>query len=485
MESVSWWTVCVFITDWVVRLGLAVRVIMRRLPIGASLAWLFIVLTFPFGGAVLYLMIGELRLGQKYAVRARRMREPLREWLAVFNPGGEIDWSVKPPGAEALARMCQAMLGSPVTPKNRLQLLNDFEATVRLLVSDIDAAQSTCHLEFYIWNEGGHADAVVAALVRAVARGVTCQVLVDDVGSREFLHSAAAAKLRAGGVAVEAAMPARLWRLLFVRFDLRMHRKIAIIDGRVAYTGSMNLVDPRYFKQTAGVGQWIDAMVRVEGPSVEMLEAIFLGDWSVETESSFEHLCGSAIRARAEPLGAAPVQVIPSGPAHDGGTIERILLATIYAAQHKLTLTTPYFVPDEALLTALISAAQRGVEVTLIVPAKVDSRLASLASRAIQGDLVAAGVRVLLFRGGLLHTKSVAVDGEMSLFGSLNLDPRSLHLNFEITLAIYDREFTVELEALQSRYAAGSSPMQLAQWRARSLPQRFIENTARLVGPLL
>jgi cardiolipin synthase len=305
------------------------------------------------------------------------------------------------------------------------------------------------------------------------------------VGSREFLRGDWAGRFREGGVALQAALPAQIWRLLFVRFDLRLHRKLAVIDGRVAYTGSMNLVDSRFFKMTAGVGHWIDAAVRIEGPAVEPLGITFLGDWSQESQESAQGLRETGNVHSLPPQGTAPVQVIPSGPAHNIAAIERIVIATIYSAQRQITLTTPYFVPDEAMMTALISAAQRGVEVTLIIPDKVDSRLARWASQAIQGDLVAAGVRVLLFQGGLLHTKSVTVDGEYSLFGSLNLDPRSLHLNFEITLAIYDAAFTAELEALQKEYAAESRPVVLAEWRSRGRAQTFLEDVARLLGPLL
>jgi cardiolipin synthase len=184
-------------------------------------------------------------------------------------------------------------------------------------------------------------------------------------------------------------------------------------------------------------------------------------------------------------LAASPVQVLPSGPSDSRDAIERIMIAFIYSAQQRLVLTTPYFVPDEALMEALVSSAQRGVKVTLIVPEKVDSRLARLASRSIQGDLVEAGVEVLLFRGGLLHTKSVCVDGEYCLFGSLNLDPRSLHLNFEITLAIYDREFTSRLEALQAQYVGKSRALNMVRWEKRGMGIRLLENVARLLGPLL
>ena len=185
------------------------------------------------------------------------------------------------------------------------------------------------------------------------------------------------------------------------------------------------------------------------------------------------------------PIDQALVQVIPSGPAQAWATIERIVIATIYSAKKRVILTTPYFVPDEAMMAALITAAQRGVDVTLILPERVDSRLAWWASRANQGDLVASGVKVLLFRGGLLHTKSIAVDGEYSLFGSLNLDPRSLHLNFEITLAIYDAAFTAELEKLQAEYAGESHLLDLAEWQARESPHSaaFVRKRARLLGP--
>ncbi len=457
---------------------------MRRLPIGVSLAWMFIVLTFPFAGSVAYLFIGELRLGHRRAIRSNELQTPFHRWQSQLKAGG-IDWSIRPAAAEALARMCETTIGIPARAGNRLEFLTSSEQGLVRLIKDIDAAEKTCHLEFYIWGEGGLADEVGQAVLRAAKRGVICRILLDDVGSREFLRGEWAGRFRDGGVALQAALPARIWRLPFVRFDLRLHRKIAVIDGHIAYTGSMNLVDSRFFKQTAGVGKWVDAVVRVEGPAVEPLGITFLGDWAQESQESIERLRESGDVRSCAPVGPAPVQVIPSGPAHAWDAIERIVIATIYSAQRRVTLTTPYFVPDEAMMTALISAAQRGVEVTLIIPEKVDSRLALWASRANQGDLVASGVRVLLFKGGLLHTKSVAVDGEFCLFGSLNLDPRSLHLNFEITLAIYDAQFTTELEELQRQYASESHRVDLAEWQSRGRARAFLENAARLLGPLL
>jgi cardiolipin synthase len=258
-----------------------------------------------------------------------------------------------------------------------------------------------------------------------------------------------------------------------------------VIDGEIAYTGSMNLVDPRYFKQDAGVGEWIDAMVRLRGPIVESLGLVWLESWEMETGEATDELVATAGVRPLEPQGPTAIQAVPSGPLAHNDAISAILLMAIYSARRELILTSPYFVPDEALLTALVSAALRGVDVTLVVPQRVDSHLVSWASQAFQGDLMLAGVKVALFRDGLLHTKSITVDGAFSLFGSLNLDPRSLHLNFELTLAVYHPEFTAELRQLQLAYVARSVQLDLAAWQRRSAPTRLLQNTARLFGPLL
>jgi cardiolipin synthase len=284
---------------------------------------------------------------------------------------------------------------------------------------------------------------------------------------------------------VQAALPAGLLRLFFVRPDLRLHRKIAVFDGTVGYTGSLNLADPLLFKKEAGVGQWVDALVRVQGPAVEVLAATFLEDWALETGEPLEGLRKTVSVPRSAGAGPIPLQVLPSGPAEHVEAIEQVVLTAVYAASRELVLTTPYFVPSESLLTALLSAAARGVQVTLIVPAKVDSRLVHYASRAHQVDLLAAGVQVALFGGGLLHTKSITVDGQYSLFGSLNLDPRSLRLDFEITLAVYDTAFTAALRGLQQSYLDRSVLLDLAACRSRSAAEDFAEDAARLVGPLL
>lgn len=485
METSPWTAAAILTADLLIRVGLSVRVVMRRRPVGVSLAWLLVVLAFPFLGAVVYLFIGELRLGTRRARRAAEIHELYEGWLTDLRARSHVDWT--PLGAECLplAMLTERTVGLPAQSGNELELIVQAQDVFASLVRDIDAAKRTCHLEFYIWTEGGSANDVAEALLRAAARGVACRVLVDAVGSKQFLRSDLARRIAQGGVQLCEALPVNLLRMLFVRFDLRMHRKIVVIDGEIAYTGSLNLVDPRYFKQDAGVGEWIDAMVRVRGPVVEALGITFLEDWKLETNESLLQLAEHGDVRPLDAAGNSVVQAAPSGPTIANQAMQDVLLMTIYAARRELVLTSPYFVPDESLLAALTSAARRGVAVTIVVPERVDSLLVRLASQAHKGDLLESGVRVMLFKGGLLHTKSITVDGEMSLFGSLNLDPRSLHLNFEITLAVYDRVFTDELRRLQQAYIDDSRLMSLEAWLNRPPAARFTENAARLLGPLL
>jgi cardiolipin synthase len=266
---------------------------------------------------------------------------------------------------------------------------------------------------------------------------------------------------------------------------LRLHRKIVVIDGDVAWTGSMNLVDPRFFKQDAGVGEWIDAMVRIQGSAVAALATTMVGDWVLETGELAVDVFRSAGLQLVEPDGPADVQVVPSGPGQTEDGLLQMILALINAAERELVLTTPYLVPDDSLLRALRGAAGRGVKVRLIVPENVDSFLTRYASRSYYDDLLDIGVEIYMYRGGLLHTKSITADDSISMFGTVNLDMRSFWLNYEVALFIYDREFALQLRQLQQSYLDDSDRLDSAEWEQRSFGNRFLENALRLVSPLL
>jgi cardiolipin synthase len=466
---------------WLIAIGLSLRVIARKLPVGVSLAWLAVVLSVPFAGAAAYLLFGGKRLGGDRVARQEALRASVETDLALLRESPSAISPAAGTAGEQLHRQTLKITNVPALRGNRTVLLHDYGSFFDSLITDIDGASDFCHLAFYIWCRGGRADDLAQSLLRARSRGVRCRILIDAVGSKPFLKGKEIRSLREAGVEVVAALPPSFRR----RADLRNHRKIALVDGRVGYTGSQNLVDPRYFKQDSGVGEWVDAVVRLEGPAVSALATVFELDWSVETGAPFEAPESVQDPIDGDSEAGTLIQVVPSGPGHFPDSIRRLLLTAIYSARKSLTLTTPYFVPDEAVLTALLSAAARGVEVTLILPAKNDSLLVRYAGVAYYSELMEAGVRIALFQGGLLHTKSMVIDGELSLFGSVNLDMRSFWLNFEISLFVYGRDFAESLAELQRDYLDRSSQLDPEAWRKRPAPRRFLEDAARLVGPLL
>jgi len=486
MEHVYWvFTTSIFIADLAIRIGLSLRVIMRKRAASVSLAWLVVILLLPFAGAIIYLMFGENRLGENRAKRAAVNVDFLERWAVALKKKSRVDWEKINPECKPIHRQIDSEFSIPAMQGNDLQLIDSSDLFFDAVLEDINAAASFCYLQFYILYQGGYADKVVEALINAADRGISCRVMLDSIGSKEFLSSQVPDKMRKAGIEVVEVLPAGIFRTLFVRVDLRNHRKMVIIDSEIGYTGSQNLVDPKFFKQDSGVGQWKDSMVRIRGPLIEVMIAAFLYDWTLETGVSIDSLVEKKMLFSPDSVGEAVVQLVPSGPGFRPNAIHDLLLTTIYAARKELILTTPYFVPDNAILSALKSAAGRGVAVTIIVPEKNDSKLVHYASLAMFEDLIRAGVKIMLFNEGLLHSKTITVDNDFCLFGSVNLDMRSFWLNFEMTLFIYDQEFTGRLHDLQQQYIAGSNQVDHDTFQHRSFVQRFKENTALLVGPLL
>lgn len=473
----------ILVAHWLIVVGLSLRVIGRRLPVGVSVAWLAVMFSLPFAGAGVYLLFGEKRLGRRRAAEIAAQGAAVRRWQQSLGQQHAASLATSEEGPRTIARLVDRGLGFPALAGNEIELLASFQEIFDRLVADIDRAQERCHLSFYIWHQAGRTAEVVEALVRATRRGVRCRALADSIGSKDFLRGELAARLRREDVELRAALPTGPLPTLFTRLDLRNHRKLVVIDRRIAYTGSQNLADPRFFMHGSTAGEWVDAMARITGPAVAALDGVFELDWSLETEGEFEP--PGEVPTRSPAPAGAPLQVVPSGPDLRPEAIHQLLLTAIYSARQELVMTTPYFVPDDSILSALLTAALRGVDVKLIVPARNDSLLVRYASAATFDDLLAAGAHVALFRGGLLHTKSLAIDGETSIFGSVNLDMRSLWLNFEISLVVYDPGFTGRLRALQDDYLADSDELELESWRRRPLWRRLAEDTFRLLGPLI
>jgi cardiolipin synthase len=351
------------------------------------------------------------------------------------------------------------------------------------MVADIDSATDHVHLLFYIWLPDHNGCKMVEALKRAAARGVHCRAMADDLGSRTMIRSQHWSDMREAGVKLATALPIGnpLLRVLRGRVDLRNHRKILVIDGRVTYCGSQNCADPEFLVK-AKYAPWVDAVMRFEGKIAQQNQFLFASDWMAYAEEDLSDLLR---RPPDATQGELPAQVIGTGPTVRFSAMPEMFESLFHAARHELVISTPYFVPDESIRGALCSAAYRGVETTIIFPARNDSWIVAGASRSYYADLLEAGVQIFEFVGGLLHTKSLTLDGELSLIGSANMDRRSFDLNYENNILFYDRALTGELRRRQQEYIASSNPVTAEVVDSWSLRTRLWNNTLATLGPIL
>jgi cardiolipin synthase len=459
------------------------RLISVRRPVGVVLAWFLIVVLFPLLGISLYILIGERPVGRKLTRKIIRMDKEYAAITEVMRQRYSADRQQLPEEGRALSLLAEAKNGSPVVAGNKIELHTNSLNILQEFIDEINQAKSTLHLEFYIWALGGDADRVCEALIAASKRGVVCKVLLDSLGSKDWFKSSWPNRFRNAGIQVTEALPIQIGRFQFRRADLRLHRKIFVIDNSIVWTGSMNLVDPRTFKQDSGVGEWVDAMVRIEGPVASQFELTFSFDWSVDNPK-ITHF-NDVVPAPTPNEGRVLAQEFSSGPVYRDDILYQVLLSAIMDARQELTITTPYFGPDDGLIQALMAAASRGVKTTLIVPKLNDSTLVAWSSRSYYSDLMSAGVIIAEFHGGLLHTKSLLIDKRVSIFGSVNFDQRSLRLNFEISLIVYNDEFCAKLETLIESYLAQSDMVDPVIWAKRPRWRVLLENAAHLSSPLL
>lgn len=459
------------------------RLISVRRPVGVVLAWFLIVVLFPLIGISLYILIGERPVGRKLTRKIIRMD---REYAAITERMRQrhlADRAQLPPEGRALSLLAESKNGSPVTAGNQIELFTNSLDILQYFIREINQAQHTLYLEFYIWALGGDADQIGDALIAAAKRGVVCKVLLDSLGSKDWFKSSWPSRFKKAGIQVTEALPIQLGRFQFRRADLRLHRKIFVIDSRIVWTGSMNMVDPRTFKQDSGVGEWVDAMVRIEGPVAAQFELTFSFDWSVDNPkiTHFKDVVPQEDLA----VGNVLAQEFSSGPVYRDDILYQVMLSAIMSAREELTITTPYFGPDDGLIQALMAAAGRGVQVTLIVPKLNDSTMVAWSSRSYYSDLLNSGVKIAEFHGGLLHTKSLLIDKQIAIFGSVNFDQRSLRLNFEISLIVYNEPFCIALEKLIDSYLAQSDIVNPKRWSKRARWRVLLENAAHLASPLL
>ncbi len=449
-----------------------VMVLQRRSP-AATIAWLLVLVLMPGVGWFIYRVIGPLRLERKRLKRqvARRLVADAVSAMASLNSAHAADVQI--------ARVPIAQGEAPPLHAEAIELYLDGASTYDAIFAAIRAARHHVHLEYYIFEPDKIGTRLRDLLIEKARAGVLVRLIVDGAGSsrlsRRFLRP-----LRDAGVRVAWFNPVSIRWIRTRRVDFRSHRKIVVCDGRVAFTGGINISD----KHSAEFGDayWRDTHVRIEGAAALPMQRLFLEDWLFATTE----LPTQTPELFPPPTGAGAhvVQVVASGPDRAILPIHDTYFTVVTRAERRLWLTTPYFVPGEAFVTALCTAAMRGVDVRLIIPIRGDSRLIDLAARSYVPELLASGVKVFEYLPRFIHAKTLVADDDLAIVGTANLDTRSFRLNFELAALFYDATFAARLAAAFEVDQTASRPLVAATGKQK-LGRRLGEAMARLLSPLL
>ena len=452
----------------------------RRDPVRA-LSWIAVIVLLPFAGMVLFVFFGQDYRKQKIFNR-KEIKDLIQFEQLSYKQLREID-TFSNPEVAANREIITLLLNnnkSLLTTNNRLEVLNDGSETFASLIDALRKAESFIHLEYYIF-ENDELGGKIADILKEKARsGVEVRFIYDDVGSwnlkRSFIRS-----LRDAGVQVHCFMPV-VFPWLTSKINYRNHRKIVVIDGKVGYTGGLNIAD-RYLRGTKH-GPWRDTHLKIEGTAVNMLQLTFLADWYFATGIQLKDK-DKYLMVSDDSVGDTAVQIATSGPDSDWATIMQAYFAAITKATDHIYISTPYFMPGESLLTALKVAALSGIDVRIMLPSRSDSKIVYWASRSYITELLEAKIKVYLYNKGFNHSKIITIDNRFSSIGTANMDNRSFEDNFEVTAMIYDRDVT---DRLESRFLAdldGCTRLTYRRWATRSRTDMFKESVARLFSPLL
>lgn len=461
---VGWVTYLLLLGGWIV--------LQKREPV-ATLSWLMGLALLPYVGFLIYHLLGPQKIKRQ---RLRRARSRL-EGDAL---GAACD-SACSPDARELAKVGQAATGLAPSTLRDVRLLVDGAAKYDALIDDLSRAQHQVHLEYYIFMPDRSGGMVRDALVACASRGVRVRVLLDAIGSGSCSRAFLAPLVDAGGE-VAWFHPTHFWRFWWRPWlNLRTHRKIVVIDSRIAYTGGINITDAENERLRSDA--YRDLHLRIEGDAVRALQLVFAEDWVYATGR--RDFISDIARTLPEPApGAISAQVLTSGPDSSWEAIHRLHVNLIHAARERVWLVTPYFVPGEAAMMALTSAALGGLDVRLMVPRMSDSRLVTLAARSYYDDLLAAGVKIYEYGPRMLHSKALLVDAASVIIGSANFDHRSFRLNFEVSMLFQDLDVGERLAKLiEGEFA--SAPRVRDDRHLSLFMSRLPEALARLMSPLL
>lgn len=482
MSTVTWVLLTLF--DYGLAAVVIATILRRRKEPAAMMAWILVILLLPFLGIILYFAIGDPRISRQIRKR-RASRGDLSRKLVQSDRATALHAFSAADAAsgsplEDVVSIATRLGGHPPTRGNDVTAYFEADATYLALRLAIEAARSHVNMQYYIFQPDDTGRLFRDLLIRKAREGVRCRLLLDGVGSwslsDDFLQP-----LEAAGVETAFFLPVRL-QSRRIHLNLRNHRKLVVIDGQAAFTGSQNIGD-EYLGRKQKYGPWRDTHLRIDGPAAAQLQEVFLEDWYFATQRD---LTGQEARVEAAAgSDGRVVQVVPSGPDRPSHLLHLVLLAAVSAARRSICITTPYFVPDTTMILALQAAAIRGVRVQLLIPSRSDNRVVLWAGRSYYGELLESGVEIYEFERAMLHSKVMVVDEQWAMVGSANMDVRSFRLNFELTTLLYDGGLAQLLysDFTGLRDRARRIPQNPA--RAWSLPQSLLVGAARLASPLL
>ncbi len=482
MNAIAWAPLILYLVELTIKIVALGTVPNNRRP-SSSIAWLLLIVVTPIFGLVIFLLIGSPFVrGRRAKVQAEANKIITERTAEIpdLPPGADI-----PAGVDSLIRMNRQLTHLPCVTGVSHGLFGESDAAVKAMAETVNEATTTVHVEFFITSWDDTTDIFMTALAEAVKRGVRVRLLYDDIASRGYpTLKQMNSKLTAAGIEWHEMMPIKPLKGKWRRPDLRNHRKLLVVDSKVAFMGSQNMIDSSYLlpKNIKAGRHWKDLNIKITGGIVQSLEAVFAMDWYTETGEKLGGEIGLVTDPDVDPV---PMQLLPSGPGYLTMPNLRLFTGLVQRAQHKLSLTSPYFVPDDSLLEAITTAAYRGVAVELFVSEQADQFMVGHAQASYYDALLEAGVRIYQYpKPTILHAKHFTVDDIVGIIGSSNMDYRSFGLDYEITLMSTGKQFVADLQTVADEYRAVSREMNLDEWRGRPKGQRYVDNVMRLVSAL-
>lgn len=480
--------------DWAYEIGLILyyvivvfisfRLLLQNRDPVKTTSYLIVILLLPVIGLLVFLLFGQdYRKDKLFSRKALQDNEFIKNWTQelIFKFGQEekliqshlSEW-IK------VAKLIMNNEKAVLTVKNKAQLLVNGEETFPAIFNAIDQAQHHIHLEYYILEDSTITQQLFDKLIAKAQKGVEVRIIYDDVGSNH-LSQTSIDQLTQAGIEIYPFMPVRFPRLTS-KVNFRDHRKIVVVDGTICFLGGINFSD-RYDNRY-NQSYWRDTHIQIEGEATKSLQLLFLLNWKFASEKWVEP---SPLYFPTSTIENAllPIQITGSGPDSDWSSIMQGLFTAIAEANERILITTPYFIPNESILTAITTAVRAGIEVEIIIPEQSDTRIAHFATRSFIKSLLKAGVKVYLYRKGFIHAKTLVIDHQFSTVGTANMDYRSFLTNFEVNAFIYDTDLTKKLAEQFEHDRENARLLSYAEWKKRPIIHRIFESIARLFAPLL